>query len=141
MGRHYTGQDGALFVNGVKVGKTTAWTLDVKQETLEATTLGDSAAAYVNGNLSYSGSCTVLAYESDAGVLEGLPLLTTVFRTTPNNPEEKVEFDLRMENGSQLRRFRFNACITSASSGLSAGGIQEWSVSFQASGLPLTVVL
>lgn len=141
MARHYTGRDGALYVNGVKVGKTTAWTINGSQATLETTTLGDSAATYVNGKLGYTGSCTVIAYETDANVLEGLALLTPVFRTTPNDPEQKVELDLRMENGSQLRRFRVNACITGASSGAAAGGLQQWSINFTVSGLPLTVVL
>lgn len=141
MARHYTGKDGALYVNGVKVGKATAWTINGSQATLETTTLGDAASTYVNGNLSYSGSCEVLAYETDANVLEGLSLLSAVFRTTANSTENKVEFDLRMENGSQLRRFRFNACVTGVSSGSSAGGLQQWSVNFTVSGLLTTVVL
>jgi hypothetical protein len=139
MSRHYTGRDGTLYVAGAKVGRVRDWALNGSVEVLDTTTLGDFAETSIAGNLSYTGSCTVLTYEGNNGVLDGLKLVEPVFRTTANNPEGYVSLDLRLENGSKLRRIQCKAVISEADIAASAGDLTEWGVSFTVTG-PLTEV-
>ena len=141
MGRHYTGRDGALFVDGAKVAKVQDWSFTGSVGSLDTTTLGDFAASSINGNLSYSGSATVLLYEDDIGTLEGLSMLSPVFRTTINDPDQTLVFDLRMQNGSKLRRFQFQGRITNAGTASTSGEIMTVPVSFVATGALTTVTL
>lgn len=139
MARHYTGRDGALYLSGNKVGKVRNWAITGNAAALETTTLEDTTATYISGNLSYSGSATVLMYENDANLLEGKGLLDPIFRTSANNPEAKLSFELRMSNGSKTRRLSFQAIMTSAALSFQQAGLVEYSVDFNVTG-PLTTV-
>jgi len=141
MARHYTGRDGALYLSGNKVGKVRSWAITGNAAALETTTLGDAAATYVSGNLSYSGTAVVLMYENDANTLEGKGLLDPVFRTSANDPEATLSFELRMSNGSRTRRLGFNAVVTSVALGFQQAGLVEYNVSFNVTGALSTVEL
>lgn len=137
MAKQYTGIDGALFVDGVKVGRVTSWSLDAQADTLETTTLGDAARTYVYGVQSYSGTCTVLYYEDDAGKVEGGSLLGDVIRTTATPTATTHALDLRLNNGSKTRSLAFNALLNNVSISAAVGEVITAEVQFTVSG-PLT---
>lgn len=137
MAKQYTGIDGALYVDGAKIGKVTEWTLDAEADALETTTLGDFARTYAYGVQGYSGSCTVLYYEDDAGQIDGTALLSDVLRTTATPTTQTHALDLRLNNGSKTRSLAFNALLNNVSITASVGEIITAEVSFTVSG-PLT---
>ena len=85
MAKHYTGIDGALYADGNKVARVSAWTFDGNVASLPTTTLGDYAATSVYGIQSYSGSCTIYYYEKDAGAVEGSLLMTDAAHNADTN--------------------------------------------------------
>lgn len=137
MSKQYSGIDGALYVDGAKIGRVTAWSLDAQADTLETTTLGDFARNYVYGLQGYSGSCTVLYYEDDAGKVDGGALLGDVLRTTATPTATTHALDLRLNNGSKTRSLAFNALLNNVSISASVGEIITAEVSFTVSG-PMT---
>jgi hypothetical protein len=137
MSKQYTGIDGALYVDGVKVGRVTAWSLDAQSDTLETTTLGDAARKYVYGLQGYGGTLTVQYYEDDAGKIDGGALLGDVLRTTATPTTATHALDLRLNNGSRTRSLAFNALLNNVSISASVGEIITAEVSFTVSG-PLT---
>jgi hypothetical protein len=136
MARQYSGQDAALYVDGAKVGRVTAWELSGNVDALETTTLGDFARSYMQGIESYSGSLTLLYYETDANAIDGGGLLDDVFRTT-TAPTTTHSLELRLSNGSKTRSLGFKAVITDSSISASVGEIITAELSFNVTG-PLT---
>ena len=88
-GKQFTGIDGALYADGAKVAKIQSWTFAGSAATLDCTTLGDFATRYVYGIQSFSGSCTLLYYEDDAGAVSGNALLTDCLLYTSPSPRDK----------------------------------------------------
>ena len=136
MARQYSGQDAALYVDGAKVGRVTAWSIDGNVDALETTTLGDFARSYMQGLEAYSGSLTLLYYENTSNAIEGSSLLEDVFRTTAA-PTATHGLELRLSNGSKTRSIGFKAVITSSSISASVGDIVTAELSFDVTG-PLT---
>ena len=137
MGKQFTGIDGALYADGNKVAKVTDWAFQGSVDTLECTTLGDFARKYVYGVQSYSGSCTVLYYETDARAIVGSEMLTDVMRTTQTPTEPTHTLELRYENGAKVHSVSFNCLLPSVSVAAQVGEIVTASVSFTVNG-PLT---
>ena len=137
MAKQFTGIDGALYVDGSKVGKVTAWSFDASADALECTTLGDFARKYIYGLQSYSGSCSLMYYEKDGGSIDGSALLTDVVRTnqTPTTPSHTME--LRYSNGAKVHKVTFTCLLPTVSIVSQVGEIATAEVAFTVSG-PLT---
>lgn len=134
MAKHFTGIDGALYADGNRVGKITEWSFSGSAETLETTTLGDFAKTYVYGIQSFSGSCTLLYYEADAGKIDGSALLADVMRTTQTPTDSTHELELRYQNGAVTHAVRFDCLLPSVSVSASAGEIVTADISFTVTG-------
>lgn len=134
MAKHYTGIDGALYADGNKVARVSAWTFQGNVASLPTTTLGDYAATSVYGIQNYSGSCTIYYYEKDAGAIEGSVLMTDVLRTTQTPTEPTHELNLRYENGATLHQLKFKCLLNSISIGATAGEIVTAQISFTVTG-------
>lgn len=136
-GKQFTGIDGALYADGAKVGKIQNWSFSAAANTLDCTTLGDFASRYVYGIQNFSGSCTLLYYESEAGAIVGSNLLTDVVRTTQTPTEPTHTMELRYENGAKVHAVSFSCLLNQVSMSAAAGEIITAEVSFTVNG-PLT---
>lgn len=56
----YTGNDGAVSVNGKAVANVKSFSVDMKADTIETSAMGTDARTYVKGLSSFSGSADVL---------------------------------------------------------------------------------
>jgi predicted secreted protein len=65
-----TGNDGAVSVNGVGVANVRNFTIDVKADTIETTTMGVDVRTYVAGLSSFSGSADIYFDTSDFDTYE-----------------------------------------------------------------------
>jgi hypothetical protein len=61
----YTGNDGALSVNGKSVAQVKAFSVDMKADTIETTTMGIDVRTYVKGLSSFAGSADILFDSTD----------------------------------------------------------------------------
>ena len=141
MAKQFTGIDGALYLDGNKVGKITEWSFDGEVDTLECTTLGDFARKYVYGVQSFSGSCTLLYYEADAGAIVGSGLLTDVIRTTQTPTEPTHRMELRYLNGAVNHSVTFDCLLPSVSIAAQVGEIITAEVSFTVNGPLVTATI
>jgi hypothetical protein len=130
MAGFYSGIDSALWVDGVKVGKAASWSLTASANLLPTTTLGDYAPTYRLGRQSYAGSCSIYFYEDVLGKVEGQPLLKTLLQTGKVAPDQKHRF--KLTTGDRL--VEFDAMLSSASLGASAGEVISVDVSFSVCG-------
>lgn len=134
MAKQFTGQDGALYADGVKVGRVSAWTFSANAAVLPTTTLGDFAATAVYGNQSFNGSCSIYYYEKDAGAIEGGSLMTDVIRTTATPTDMTHELRLSYLNGAQTHEVKFNCLLNQVQIGATAGDIVSAQVTFTVTG-------
>lgn len=130
MAGFYSGIDSALWVDGVKIGKAASWSLTASADLLSTTTLGDYAPTYRIGRQSYNGSCSIFYYEDAIGRVDGQPLLQTLLQTGKVSPDQKHRFKL-IAGG---RLVEFDAALSSASFGASAGAVVSIDVSFSVCG-------
>ena len=134
MAQQFTGQDGALYLDGNKVARVSAWSFSASAAALPTTTLGDYAETAIYGNQSFSGSCTIYYYEGVGGAIEGSGLLSDVLRTTATPTEPTHELRLSYENGAQVHEVKFKCLLTQVSMQAQAGQIVTAEVSFQVTG-------
>ena len=141
MAKQYTGIDGALYVDDVKVARVSSWSFSGQAETLETTSLGDFARDYVYGVQSFSGSATVFYYENAANQIEGKSLLSDVIRTTETPAEPTHVLDLRLGNGSKTRNVKFKCALNSVDVSAATGEIIQSQISFTVCGPLITAAL
>ena len=134
MARQYSGIDGRLLVNGAVVGRVKNWSFSGTVETLETTTLGDSARDYSAGLQSYSGSATLFYYENDSNQIEGAALFNDVMRTDRTPEDTSTEMRLRFDSGSKTREVRFNCILNQVDISATAGEVVEANITFTVCG-------
>jgi len=134
MAKQFTGIDGALYADGNKVGKTTSWTFNANTDTLECTTLGDFARRYVYGVQAFTGSCSILYYEKDGGLIDGDVLMSDVLRTTQTPTEPTHSLQLRYGNGARLHEVSFDCCLQSVTISATVGQIIAAQINFTVTG-------
>lgn len=134
MAKQYTGIDGALYADNVKVARVAEWSFSGEADVLETTSLGDFARNYVYGVQSFSGSATVFYYENSSNQIEGESLMSDVIRTTQTPTEPTHELELRFENGSQTRSVKFKCALNSVEISASSGEIIQAQISFTVCG-------
>jgi len=139
MAKQFTGIDGALYVDSVKVARVSNWSFSASVDTLEITSLGDFARDYIHGVQSFSGSATLFYYENASNLIEGSAMMTDVIRTTQTPTEPTHTMELRFDNGSQARRVAFKCALNQVEISAASGEIVQANVSFTVCG-PLTTV-
>ena len=134
MAKQYTGIDGALYADDVKIARVSDWSFSAQADTLETTSLGDYARDYVYGVQSFSGSATIFYYENNSSAIEGNALLSDVIRTsqTPTKPTHALELQFR--NGSVNRSVKFMCALNSVQVAASTGEIITAQISFTVCG-------
>jgi hypothetical protein len=139
MAKQYTGIDGALFVDNVKIARVSNWSFNASADTLEITSLGDYARNYVYGVQSFSGSATLFYYENASNLIEGRAAMDDVVRTTATPTEPTHTMELRFDNGSTARRVAFKCALNQVEISASSGEIIQANITFTVCG-PLTTV-
>ena len=139
MAKQFTGIDGALYVDDVKVARVSNWSFSGSADILETTSLGDFARNYVYGVQSFSGSATLFYYENASNLIEGRGMLTDVIRTTQTPTEPTHTMELRFDGGSQARKIVFKCALNEVEISASTGEIIQANVNFTVCG-PLTTV-
>ena len=130
MGKIYSGIEGGLVVDGLKVGKVRDWSIAGAIASLETTTLADYMPTYRAGRQEYSGSCKLYYYRNAAGTVEGQALFGAVLRTGHVDPDQKHRFKLVAGD----RSLEFDALVTSVGLGAEQGDVMSADVSFVVSG-------
>lgn len=139
MAKQFTGIDGALYVDDVKVARVSEFSFSADAEILDRTSLGDYARNYVYGVQSFSGSATLFYYENNSNQIEGSSLLTDVVRTTATPTEPTHVLELRFGGGSQNRAVKFKCALNTVEISATTGEIVQAQISFTVCG-PLTTV-
>ena len=141
MAKQYTGIDGALYVDDVKIARVSDWSFSGTAETLETTSLGDFARDYVYGVQSFSGSATVFYYENASNQIEGKSLLSDVIRTTQTPTEPTHVLELKFNNGSKSRNVKFKCVLNEVQISAVTGEIIQSQISFTVCGPLVTAAL
>lgn len=131
MAKHFTGADGALYVGGTRIAKVRNWSITGSVETLNVTRTDDTAAKFVYGRQSYSGSCTALYYEDDASALEMSALLSNIIRTSGTSATATATLLLELASNRQIQA---TVLFTQADITASTGDIVSVNLSFQVTG-------
>lgn len=132
--KQFTGIDGALYADGNKVARVSAWSFSASAAVLPTTTLGDYAATAIYGIQSFSGNCSVFYYEGDAGAIDGSALMSDVMRTTQTPTEPTHELVLRYENGAATHEVKFKCLLNQVAIAATAGDIVSAQISFTVTG-------
>lgn len=131
MAKHFTGSDGALYVGGTQIAKIRSWSLNGSVETLDVTRTDDTARKFIYGRQNYTGSCTALYYEDDAGALEMNTLLTNIIRTSGTSATATATLLLELASNRQIQA---TVLFTSADLSATAGEIVSVNLGFQVTG-------
>lgn len=131
MAKHFTGADGALYVGGTRIAKVRNWSISGSVETLNVTRTDDTAAKFIYGRQSYSGSCTALYYEDDASALEVSALLSNIVRTSGTSATANATLLLELATNRQLQA---TVLFTQADISASTGDIVSANLSFVVTG-------
>lgn len=131
MAKHFTGADGALYIGGTRIAKVRNWSISGSVETLNVTRTDDTAAKFIYGRQSYSGSCTALYYEDDASALEMSALLSNIIRTSGTSATATATLLLEL---AANRRIQATVLFTQADISASTGDIVSANLSFVVTG-------
>lgn len=134
MAKQYTGIDGALYVDDVKVARVSTWSFSANADVLETTSLGDFARNYVYGIQSFTGNATIFYYENASNLIDGSGLLTDVVRTTQTPTEPTHVLELRFSGGSTTRSVKFKCVLNTVEISASTGEIIQANVTFTVCG-------
>lgn len=138
MATFYTGANGALLVNGTQIAKIRNWSITGSVEALDVTTTGDTALKYVYGRQSYSGSCTALYYENDAGALEMSSMLANILRTTATPATNTNTLRLKLADDRILEA---TVLFTQSDITVTTGDLVSVNLNFQVTGGLTTATL
>ena len=146
--KFFSGRDGKLFLDRsadsadtglVEQLKVRDWSLQTNLSLLEITTLGDNHRDYVPGVVGYTGNATLLYYKgSDNQVQVSNWLHDSGMRASAEGvtTDEKVELQLRLQDGANYRAIQLKAYITSASIGVTVGDVVSTEFTFTVCGKP-----
>jgi hypothetical protein len=138
MAIYFTGANGSLLVDGTEIAKIRNWSLTGSIETLDITTTGDTALEFIYGRQSYSGSCTALYYETDAGALAANALLVKIIRTDAPSPTGTKLLRLQL---SDYRVIEANVFFTQVGIACTTGDLVSVDISFQVTGHLVTATM
>jgi len=142
MARQYSGVDGALFVDDVRVARVSNWSFTATADTLEITSLGDFARNYIYGIQSFNGTATIFYYENVSNLIDGSGLLTDVVRTTATPVEPTHILELRFTGGNVASRaVKFKCALNQVEISATTGEIVQANITFTVCGALTTANL
>ena len=122
---YFSGRDGSLYAEGVRLARVSNWSLSSTVEALETTDLGMDERSYTPGLKSASGSCSIFYHDHDPE-----PLLKRVVKTGAATDSDIVRLSLRWGT----KKIDVDALITQASLTCAVGSVMEVALSFSVTG-------
>ena len=122
---YYSGRDGSLWVDGIRMGRVKDWALNATVEALETTDLGSEAKTYTPGLKSATGSCSILYHDDDP-----IPLLSKVINGGAPSDKDIV----RLKLGWGEKKIEVDALIAQASLSSTVGAVMTVAISFSVTG-------
>ena len=134
---YYSGSDGKMQIDDVKVARVTSFSFTSNQETLDITSLGDKDRKLTGGLRSLSGSATIAYYSGAASTdIRAQYLIGKVMKTGGAAPET-VTLELGItDNADAYKNIKFVAIITSIAMSSAQGEIFSADISFEAADAP-----
>jgi len=146
--RYFSGQQGSLYIDGVKAAAVTSWSLNSSMSPLSTTTLEDTDNTIVQGLRTTTGSCTLLYYQDgNSNSCRDLVEKLIKERTTGIDAgiaakPDFVDLKLFVNDGTSTGKFvTLQVLLTSAAMTMAVGEVLSASVAFQANGAPVSVDL
>lgn len=121
----FSGRDGSLYVDGVRVARVSNWSLSSSVETLEVTDLGANERSFTPGLKSATGSASIF-YHDDAPA----SLLSKVIKTGPATDADVVLISLRWGQ----KKVDVNAIVSQSEISCQVGSVMQANISFQVTG-------
>ena len=150
MAGFYSGKEGELFIDALKVAKVRSWSFSFNQAVLETVSLEDTDRTIIHGTRSYTGSASVYYYQDVAGGGAGhlSTLINNIIKTgTTNGDGSNAEsvamtFRLKIKDGSTAGRFiEFSAIPTNLNITSAVGEVTAADISFEVNGAPTNLLL
>ena len=136
---YYSGSDGEMQIDEVKVAKVTSFSFTSNQETIDVTTLGDRDRKLVGGLRSLSGSATIAYYSANGATdidIRAKYLIGKLIKTGGAVSETvSLQFGINDHEGV-YKEIKFTAIITSIAMSSAQGEIFSADVSFEAADAP-----
>jgi len=141
---YYSGQQGELYIDGVKAAKVQNWSFTSSQEVLETVALGDTDKTSIAGMRTLTGQCRLFYYQSSAGSGGDVTKLINKCIKTGSGEGDGTAFSssavrlkLRVADGSSAGRYiEFFCWLTSISMSMAIGEVFSADVNFEANGAP-----
>ena len=129
-----TGNNGQITVGGTTVLNVRNFSVDIKADTIETTTMGVDARTYLKGLSSWSGSADI--YLDTANLTGGASVIAGLIATggVVGDSTAAVVLSLDVVGSPSNKKFSGNAIITGFSVKSSMDGLVEASISLQGSG-------
>ena len=121
----FSGRDGSLYADGVRVARVSDWSLSSSVEALETTDLGMNERSYTPGLKSASGTCNVFYHNDDP-----VPLLKRVVQAGAATDTDIVRLSLRWGK----KKIDVDALITQAGLSCQVGSVMQAAISFNVTG-------
>lgn len=150
MSSYFSGQNGALLIDGVQAARVQNWSFNSSATLLDTTNLGDTDTTSIYGVRTTTGQCRIYYYQNQPGENgDASALLRKLLkaRTTGNvagiaAEPENVTLRLLIEDGTTNGKYvEFSTLITSASMAMAVGDVLAADISFQANGAPTALTL
>ena len=121
----FSGRDGSLYADGVRVARVSDWSLSSSVEALETTDLGMNERSYTPGLKSASGTCNVFYHNDDP-----VPLLKRVVQAGAATDADIVRLSLRWGQ----KKIDVDVLITQAGLSCQVGSVMQAAISFNVTG-------
>jgi hypothetical protein len=122
---YYSGSDGSLYADGVRVARVANWSLTSSVEALKVTNLGDDAQRLTPGLKSASGSCTLFYHDDDPA-----PILSRVVKRGRATDDEIMALSLRFGD----KRIDLDALFTQTTVACNVGSVMQVAAQFSSTG-------
>jgi hypothetical protein len=145
----YSGQQGQLFIDGVKAAHVQNWSFQTSQAVLDTTSLEDTDRTITQGVRSTSGSCRLFYYQATAGgggdvtkLLSKCMKVGTGEGDGTATASSSAKLKLMVADGSTAGRYIEMFCfLTSVSMSMAVGEVLSADVSFEANGAPTGILM
>lgn len=146
---YYSGQQGALYIDGVKAAKVQNWAFNTTQEVLPTMSLEDTDSTSIAGMRSISGSCRLFYYQASPGSGGDVTKLINKCMKTGTDAEDganavstPAKLKLQIIDGSAAGRYiEFHVWITSLAMSMAIGEVLSADIQFQVTGAPVALAL
>lgn len=131
------GNNGKIEIGGTAVAAVKNYTIDIKSDTIETTTMGVDSRTYLKGLASWSGSADVIVdVDATSGNLTGTAVIAALNGTGGVVGSTTTTFTAYLDSvGTPSgKKWAGNIVVTGFSQKASMDGLVEGTVSFQGSG-------